>query len=79
MQEVPISNPPVVTKICDLNKSRGRQHRSLKLDSKLKYLNKKNHYSNLVEKIVAGYKLLWKKIIKSPHKYDVGGRTRDDY
>ena len=39
MQEVPISNPPVVTKICDLNKSWTPQHRSLKLGSKVKYLN----------------------------------------
>ena len=31
------SNPPVVTGICDSNKS---HYRSLKLDFKLKYLNK---------------------------------------
>ena len=39
MQEVHSSNPPVVTEICDPSKSRVRHHRSLKLDSKLKYLN----------------------------------------
>ena len=34
------SNPPVVTgTICDPNKSQARYHRSLKRDSKLKYLN----------------------------------------
>ena len=40
MQEILSSNPPVVTGICDPNKSRARHHRSLKLGSKLKYLNK---------------------------------------
>ena len=40
MQEIRSSKPPVVTGICDLNKSRARHHRSLKLGSKLKYLNK---------------------------------------
>ena len=39
MQEVHSSNPPVVTEICDPSKSRVRHHRSLKLDSNLKYLN----------------------------------------
>ena len=32
------SSSPVVTAICDPNKSRARHHRSLKLGSKLKYL-----------------------------------------
>ena len=39
MQEIRNSNPPVVTGICNPNKSRARHHRSLKLGSKLKYLN----------------------------------------
>ena len=39
MQEIRSSNPPVVTIICDPNKSRARHHRSLKLGSKLKYIN----------------------------------------
>ena len=39
MQDIRSSNPPVVTGICDPNKSRARYHRSLKLGSKLKYLN----------------------------------------
>ena len=39
MQEIRSSNPPVVTGICDPNKSRARHHRSLKLGLKLKYLN----------------------------------------
>ena len=38
-QEIRSSNPPVDTGICDPNKSRARHHRSLKLGSKLKYLN----------------------------------------
>ena len=38
MQEISSSNPPVVTGICDPNKSRARHHHSLKLGSKLKYL-----------------------------------------
>ena len=38
MQELRSSNPPVVTGICDPNKSRTRHHRSLKLGSKLKHL-----------------------------------------
>ena len=38
MQEIRSSNPPVVTGICDSNKSWARHHRSLKLGSKLKYL-----------------------------------------
>ena len=40
MQEIRSSNPPVVTGICDPNKSRARHRRSLKLSSKLKYLIK---------------------------------------
>ena len=44
MQEIQISNPPVATDGCDPNKSRARQHRNLKLGSKLKYL-KVNVYS----------------------------------
>ena len=39
MQEIRTSNPPVVTRIYNLNVSRARYHPSLKLDSKLKYLN----------------------------------------
>ena len=39
MQEIHSSNPPVVTGICDPNKSQAQQHRSLKLGSKLKYFN----------------------------------------
>ena len=39
MQENDSSNPPVVTGICDLNKSRARHRSSLKLGSRLKYLN----------------------------------------
>ena len=39
MQEICSSNPPVITGIYDPNKSRARHHRSLKLGSKLKYLN----------------------------------------
>ena len=39
MQENGSSNPPVVTGICDLNKSRARHRSSLKLGSRLKYLN----------------------------------------
>ena len=42
MLEIRSSNPPVVTAICDLNKSRARHHCSLKLGSKLKYLNNNN-------------------------------------
>ena len=38
MQEIRSSNSPVVTGICDPNKSRTRHHRNLKLGSKLKYL-----------------------------------------
>ena len=38
MQEIRSSNPPVVAKICDPNKSRARHHRSFKLGSKLRYL-----------------------------------------
>ena len=38
-QKIRSSNTPVVTGICDPNKSRARDHRSLKLGSKLKYLN----------------------------------------
>ena len=39
MQENRSSNPPVVTGICDPNTSWARHNRSLKLGSKLKYLN----------------------------------------
>ena len=39
MQEIRSANPPVVTGICDPNNSRARHHHSLKLGSKLKYLN----------------------------------------
>ena len=39
MQEIRSSNPPVVAGICDPNKYRARHHRSLRLGSKLKYLN----------------------------------------
>ena len=42
MQEIGSSNPPVVTGSCDPNKYRARLYRSLKLGSKLKYLNKKS-------------------------------------
>ena len=41
MQEIRSSNSPVVTGICDLNKSRARRHRSLKHGLKLKYFKKK--------------------------------------
>ena len=46
MQEIGISNPPLVIGICDPNKSLARHRHSLKLCSKLKYLNKvqKNIY-----------------------------------
>ena len=39
MQEIRSSNPPVVAGICDPNKYWARHHCSLKLASKLKYLN----------------------------------------
>ena len=39
MQEICSSDPPVVTGICDPNKSRTQHHLSLKLDSELKYFN----------------------------------------
>ena len=42
MQEIRSSSLLVVTSICDPNKSRARHHRSLKLGSKVKYLNKNN-------------------------------------
>ena len=32
-------NPPVVIRICDLNKSRARHHHCFKLSAKFKYLN----------------------------------------
>ena len=38
MQEIRSWNPPVVTEMCDPNKSGARHHRSFKLGSKLKYL-----------------------------------------
>ena len=40
MHEIRSSNPPVVTGICDPNKSQARHHRSFKIGLKLKYLNK---------------------------------------
>ena len=39
MQEIPISNPPVVFGSCEPNKYEARHHRSLKLGAKLKYVN----------------------------------------
>ena len=39
MQEIRTSIPPVVAGICDPNKSWARHHNSLKLASKLTYLN----------------------------------------
>ena len=39
IKEIRRSNSPVVTGICYPDKSRVRHHRSLKLGSKLKYLN----------------------------------------
>ena len=39
MHEIRNSNPPMAAGICDSNKSRAGHHRSLKLGSKLKYLN----------------------------------------
>ena len=39
MQEIRSSNSPVVTAICDPNKSRAWHHSSLKPGSKIKYLN----------------------------------------
>ena len=47
MLEIHSSNPPVVIGICDPNKSRARHHSSLKLGSKLKYVN----ITQLLEKI----------------------------
>ena len=38
MQDIRSSGPPVVTGLYDLNKSRARHHRSLKLGSKWRYL-----------------------------------------
>ena len=46
MQGIPSLNPPVVTGICDPNKSRARHHRSLKLASKSKHLNIKRIVCN---------------------------------
>ena len=46
MQEICSSDPPVVTGICDPNKSRAQHHLSLKLDSELKYFNI-NHCNRL--------------------------------
>ena len=42
MEEILSLNPLVVTGICNPSKSRARHHRSMKLGSKLKYLNKLN-------------------------------------
>ena len=39
MQDICSSNPPVVTGSCDPNNYRAQHHRSLKLGSKLKYIN----------------------------------------
>ena len=39
MQQIRSSNPPVITGICDPNKSRARHRCSLRLSSKLKYLD----------------------------------------
>ena len=47
MQEIRSSNPPVVSGICDPNKSRARHHRSLKFGSKLKYLKTEYSLKNL--------------------------------
>ena len=44
MQEIRSSNPPVITAICDPNKSQARHHRSFKFGSKLKYLNRAQYY-----------------------------------
>ena len=41
------SNPPVVTGICDPNKSRAQHHCSFKFSSKLKYLNRSTFYGNM--------------------------------
>ena len=38
MQEICSSKPPVITGICDPNKSQARHHRSLKIGSKLTYI-----------------------------------------
>ena len=49
MQEIRSSKPPVVTGICDPNKSRSWHHRSLKLSSKLKivdYLDIRLNFTN---------------------------------
>ena len=46
MQEIHRSNPPVVTGICDPNKSWAQQHHSLKLGPKLKYPNNNNNNDN---------------------------------
>ena len=45
MHKICSSNPPVVTGICDPNKSQAQHHRSLKLGLKLKYLNIKKGYN----------------------------------
>ena len=42
MQEIRSSNVPVVTRTSDPNKFQARDHRSMELDSKLKYLNTAN-------------------------------------
>ena len=50
MKEIRISNRPLVTETCDLNKSPARHHLSLKLGLKLKYLYISQHKSTtLVE------------------------------
>ena len=40
MQEICSLNPPMVTGLCDPNKSQAQHYCSLKLGSKLKYLDK---------------------------------------
>ena len=47
MQEIPILNPLVVTEICYQSKSRVQHHRSVKLSSKLKYLNVFDNFRNM--------------------------------
>ena len=58
MQEICSSNPPVVTVICDPNRSRSRHHRSLKLGSKLKYLNYERDFNKeLIKRFANIYEL----------------------
>ena len=46
MQKIQSSKSPMVIGVCDPNKSRARHRPSLKLGSKLKYLNKNTAKSN---------------------------------